>query len=165
MDNPKLLSLFNNSIEFTHHLHVRTVVIVWDYQVVVVTIILSSMLFFMAFMMRSIVTVFTLAKYPAGLPTLITLAILLHTVSFPAFTPFSHILYLKPKTKHHRFLLQVLFLLLLNIETMRISSQRFNYRLFMPCHIFRMIPTVVTVTVLIAKYLLLETFTIKFQAF
>ena len=118
----------------------------------------------MAFMMRSIVTVFTLAKYPARLPTLITLAILLHTVSFPTFTSFSYILNLKPKTKHHRFLLEVLFLLLFNIETMRISPQRFNYRLLMPCHIFRMIPTVVTVTVLIAKYLLLKTFTIKFQA-
>lgn len=130
----------------------------------IVTIILSAMLFFMAFMMRSIVTVLTFAKYPTWLSALITLTILLHAVSFPAFAPFSYILDLKPKTKHHRFLFWILFLLLFNIETMRISSQRFNYRLFMPCHVFRMVSAVVTVAVLIAKYFLLETFAIQFQA-
>lgn len=119
----------------------------------------------MTFMMRSIVTVLTFAKYTTWLSALIALAIFLHAVSFPAFAPFSHVFYLKTQTKHHRFLLWILFLLLFNIETMRISSQRLNYRLFVSCHVLGMIPTVVTVTVLIAKYLLLETFAIKFQTF
>ncbi len=115
-----------------------------------------------------VMAVLTFAEHPTGRLALITLAIVFYAVSLPTLATLLHLLQLKSQTECQRLLLWVLFLLLLmlnRVETMRVSCQCLNYRLFMLSHILLMIPTVITVAMLVAEYFLLETFAIKFQAF
>lgn len=114
-----------------------------------------------------VVTVFTLAEHPATHAALAAFAVFLDTVSFSALASLLHLLDLKPQTECV-FLLLILFLLFFlvhRLEPMRVPGQRLDDRLLVLCGVLLVIAAVVAVAVLVAEYLLLETFAVQLQAF
>lgn len=115
-----------------------------------------------------VMTVLTLTKYSTRRLVLVALTIVFYTMRFSALATLLNFLKFESQTECQVFLLWILFLFLwmVNcIKSMCVSGQRLNDCLLMFGHVFLMIATIVAVAIFVAEYFLLETFTIKFEAF
>jgi hypothetical protein len=106
-----------------------------------------------------VVTILTLAEWTTSSTILVALTIFLDTMSLTALATLLNFLYLKTKTKPNLLYL-LICLNILNIKAISVSGKRLDNSLLMLGFIFTMIATAMTVAVLVAEKLLLETLTV-----